>query len=131
MTNTKKTPPLMDNGRRKTVAIKMSQHHVEVQIKMSIERDSNPNTCAVPTTLIDINPGSNWLYKLWHRSIGPNFKFVEERIGVNTLCRRTFSFFLMAAPAVLERLLSLRERSPLVSVLDSSAQSARPLLSLL
>jgi hypothetical protein len=33
---------------------------------MSIERDSNPNTCAVPTTLIDINPVSSWLYKLWH-----------------------------------------------------------------
>ena len=32
---------------------------------------------------------------------------------------------------VLERLLSLRERSPLLSVLDSSAQSASPLLTLL
>jgi hypothetical protein len=42
---------------------------VEVQIKMSIELDSNPNTCVVPTTLIDINLVSNWLYKLWHYTI--------------------------------------------------------------
>jgi len=35
----------------------------------------------------------------------------------------------MSGHAVLERLLSLRDRSPLISLLDSSAQSARPLLS--